>query len=453
MKALNALGPENISRCPGFEFRNTSVHPDSVHGKLRSFKPDICCYSVEHLDKVAIQRKKNEPSPSVHSARSSMIHAALFFELKSSPELDCFADPPDHVDRRSWKFVLNLSHLKDQELHKRVKTAFGQHVGYATDILARQHRHCCYSVSMSGTHARLIRWDRAGAIVSTSFDLLEQPSILCEFLWCFGRGGVAKRGYDLTIRAANATQQDIFKAAVTKHISYQLEDRDSATQQTALNEHYQPGSVVKLKMDCDGHPPDGRLRLLICRPVSYPLSPTGRGTRGYWAVDSDPPHDVYFLKDTWRYNRLGSFPSKKEGDIIRSLQAGHVPNVPQVKCDGDVLIRDEHLHYEDDRNVRTLRNDLRTWANLHACTQTDVIPADPQMTQTQNYLNADWVCGASHNGGRFLGRIAAHTHYRLVLKVAGYSLLSFTGTSELLHATYDAFKGESKRQRFSMKLR
>ncbi len=38
--------------------------------------------------------------------------------------------------------------------------------------------------------------------------------------------------------------------------------------------------------------------------------------------------------------------------------------------------------------------------------------------------------------------IAKRYHYRMVLGVAGYTLLRLRGTAELLHAGYDAFLGE-----------
>ncbi len=74
--------------------------------------------------------------------------------------------------------------------------------------------------------------------------------------------------------------------------------------------------------------------------------------------------------------------------------------------------------------------------------ETDDDAAWYQTTKTQHYLYADWVCGRSYNDGKFLARIVGHVHYRLVLAEAGYPLVRFTGTSELLHATYDAFRGE-----------
>ncbi len=443
---MNSPGPDKVTRCHGFIFKNTSNDADKAHGKLGSFKPDLCCYSIEH-DGVAELGYKADTD----IARSSMTHAALFVEVKSSVQLDSFMDPPANADRPMWKFVVDHNDNPNHTEAKDARQAFGQQVAYATEILACQHRHCCYSVSLSGTSAWLIRWDRAGAIVSTSFDLLQSPSILCEFIWCFGWIGDEGRGYDLTIETASKTEELIFKNAIERHLQEQLRHEDEKTRRSALAEHYQEGvrpdlvNVSRLKMMCPGGGNRSQtLTLLICRPVSYPLSPAGRGTRGYWAVDAEDPHEVFFLKDTWRYTHLGSTPARKEGDIICSLLAHAVPNVPEVKCHHDVLVTKHVLTRCDDGTVRLLLQNQRKFQielrNV-VCTQRYDVSATVQVTRTQDYLEAPWACGVDKFGGKIRGRIAGHTHYRLVLKQVGFPLIRFTGTAKLLRATHDALKG------------
>ena len=63
---------------------------------------------------------------------------------------------------------------------------------------------------------------------------------------------------------------------------------------------------------------------------------------------------------------------------------------------------------------------------------------NPQMTETQDYVGALWACG----GARRKHVIEKRIHYRLVLDTAGYTVLRCKGTSELLSATRDAFKGK-----------
>jgi hypothetical protein len=56
---------------------------------------------------------------------------------------------------------------------------------------------------------RFIRWDRAGAIVSESFDYIKSPHILVQFFWNYARLPSDRRGYDSTVSAAMGTVWDL----------------------------------------------------------------------------------------------------------------------------------------------------------------------------------------------------------------------------------------------------
>ncbi|OBZ73892.1 hypothetical protein A0H81_06308 [Grifola frondosa] len=59
----------------------------------------------------------------------------------------------------------------------------GQLISYAEMAMNRQHRTHLYSVFVMHQVRALIRWDRAGAVVSEKFDYRENPEILGEFFW------------------------------------------------------------------------------------------------------------------------------------------------------------------------------------------------------------------------------------------------------------------------------
>lgn len=82
---------------------------------------------------------------------------------------------------------------------------------------------------------------------------------------------------------------------------------------------------------------------LISRPVVTPLKLTGRGTRGYWAVETTTSR-VVFLKDTWRVESNGGV----EGDLLDHFNELGVRNVPAVVTYGDVpdYIPNEHENGE-----------------------------------------------------------------------------------------------------------
>ncbi len=319
---------------------------------MGSSKPDICCYAQQHLDKVP-------RSNSGTHKRADMGLAAFYFEIKASLAQDFFKDPPHDVNRSlsKWTFV-----RADPETN-RVRD-FGQAVNYAVETCKRQHRHFCFSVSISGAHARFIRWDRAGAIVTETFSLHAHPELLCDFLWCFAHVSDVERGYDLTVELADLDQEAIFRFQIEKHVRSQLPSSSAETIQKAVDEHYQQGvvTIVYLPGYTDASHEDRYV--LVSRPIAVPLSIVGRCTRTYWAYDSER-QGIVLLKDTWRYDvyeaddtsSSADYPIEREGEILDQLEEAGVRNVPSKVYHEDVpktsVVTDEStpgyvtIHYHE----------------------------------------------------------------------------------------------------------
>ena len=276
-------------------------------------KPHVCCFT-------------NDSSKIVRgcesSSRSEFGHAELFFEVKPNPAHDFFNESTYNHDPGDEASTVV------QDLNK----ALGQHIAYVTEVFARQFRVFFFTVSMAGSRARLLRWDRSGCIVSESFDIREQPDILCEFLWRFAHASEAGRGHDTTVHPAGADEESVFEELITQETALQLGVSDQSLQQ-AVQQHYERGKVMVIHVFDQGvgdEPPTVR-RFLISRPVVSPLSLSGKGTRGFWAVDV-LSRRVVFVKDTWRVG-----PSEgKEGDILKRMTELGVRNIPRVVVHGDV---------------------------------------------------------------------------------------------------------------------
>ncbi|OBZ71149.1 hypothetical protein A0H81_08673 [Grifola frondosa] len=339
------------SRCPGIIFMNTSNRVEYPN-KRGSMKPDVCGYTEQYTELVQVQGTTSK-------GHTQMGYADLFFEIKKLHELDFFSDPPPGstaAERQTFTFVLNRKNYS-QTNFQYAKDAFGQNVAYATEICARQHRCFCFSVSLAGPFARFIRWDRAGAIATESFNIREHPEYLCEFLWRYSHVSDQGRGYDMTVQMATKKEEALFKEAISRKVEEQLgplleksiTDYDKLTKrkkktskraalEDAIKEHYKAGVVTAVSMtgpDCGG----------ASREVLY------------------------------------------HGDILyEQWGAGY------GGCEGM-----------------------------------------SQLTRTHEFRDADWVCGQNH-------RVVKHAHYRLVEGTVGYGLERFSGTNELLHATYDVFQ-------------
>ncbi|KAH8093833.1 hypothetical protein DFH11DRAFT_1502834 [Phellopilus nigrolimitatus] len=372
--ALN-FGNMRNSRCPGVTFVNTSTLPENP-GKRGSLKPDISAYETSSLKDL----RRDDGKIPAHFG-----YMLLFAEVKAN--YDFFLDPPKGANPKEHSFILD--HIRDQTIRDRAKRALGQNVAYAVDICKRQHRSFCFSISVTGSRIRFLRWDRAGVIVSRSFDCLKEPELLSEFVWRFGRATDVQRGFDTTVFPTSEAQEVLFKSVVTAHVKKELE-LDGDKLETAVSRHYQAERVLRVKVYADKHT---HRDFLISRPIILPESMASRGTRGYWAVDAKTGK-IAFLKDVWR---TAVFGMNREGSIIRYLKGKKVRNIPEVLFHGDV--------------------------------------PDTQRTRTHEYLEEKWACIPEDRAMK----ITPHVHYRLALEEVGYGLEELNGTQELLLCTQDAY--------------
>ncbi|GBE84635.1 predicted protein [Sparassis crispa] len=401
-------------RCPGFTFTDTSTRSIN-QGKVGSMKPDVCCYASDVLNSV-----HKHPKTGKHVA--DLGYTDLFFELKRRK------DPPIVRLRSHHQFILNI---KNKTTLRQATEALGQNTAHATEAMARQHRSFYFSISLARTSARIIRWDRGGAIASEAFDLHQHPEPLCEFLWRYAHASESQRGYDPTVECATPDEEDLFRTAIERHVQIQLGLQAGDSLKKAVEEHYEPGIVAAIHIVDEGSENTVH-RLLVSRPVVSPLSMASRATRGYWAVSADGSSrgEVLFLKDTWRYDaeRL-----TKEGQILADLRGCGVQNIPLLAYHGDVPAQflpgagTKHRGDEDkvvDQTITGHRNEAED-------NQIDV-----QRTQTDVHQKAWWVC----LGDQPEIHLFPHVHYRLVLGTVGYGLQRFEGAEELLHGTYDAYE-------------
>ena len=234
-----------VTRCPGFTFYDTSGYADDSDPIGGGVKPDICLYHNAHLDKIRNGVKKPKDK------YSDMGFSALHFEVKATAGQDFFRDVTDEErlgkgGRGAFDWIVHQKDDHNTSLTKgdKARHDLGQTVAYATEACKRQHRRHYFTVSVSGSSIRFIRWDRAGAIVSEKFNILKHPELFCQFFWRFAHITDAERGYDLTVEPATPEQEETFRQAVEDHVIAQLGPSQKPSDlQTAVEEHYQPGAV------------------------------------------------------------------------------------------------------------------------------------------------------------------------------------------------------------------
>jgi hypothetical protein len=232
-----------------------------------------------------------------------MSRVEFVIEFKSGPKEDPFVDEPKLESTEE----LNLN--STEELNPFVcaegptHTVLGQLTAYATAVLSAQYRTHTFIVFIVGEYARLIRWDRGGAVVTKKIHFDKEPYLI-HFFVHYNMAQPEARGHDSTVGSAKPHEIGLAKAAVPE-----LAKANSFLAVTAS---------------------DGRF--IIRGPDAQPDVPVGRWTRTSFAYDVNNKRRV-ILKDSWR---IRADDIETEGKIYEILHANHVPNIPHFSCAGDV---------------------------------------------------------------------------------------------------------------------
>ncbi|KAF8174239.1 hypothetical protein BJ912DRAFT_61765 [Pholiota molesta] len=433
VEALN--GKESQPRCPGIKFCHTGDRSKDITG----LKMAICGYLEGGGNDIA--------SPGFVQ---TYVETELIDFACDNPQKD-----PENPDMEP-EFL--FSHIRNKTELERAQLGLGRQVSYVTEVCARQHRNFLFSVFITPTIARFLRWDRSGVVVSASFNYRTKPETLCDFLWRLGNMTHEQRGADISVTTASKDEEKIFTQAIRTHIKAQLGD-DYEQIEDELKRHYEPEMVTKIpvrkrmsikpvsadaELEGDnavavgdvvrtadterqvgkqtgatgGEKPARKAEIkeivtfdedaevtefLVSRPVMSPLSLASRGTRAYWAVHVKNK-TVHFLKDAWR---TAVEVLEVEGRILEKIAAEQVRNTPTVLCWSDVGPQGNPAY----------------------------------STKTSRYKgDTDWNKHWRSEERLKLIRLTNRVHYRQVTKEAGYTLEQMTGTLELLRGARDAFQ-------------
>ncbi|GBE86380.1 predicted protein [Sparassis crispa] len=368
---------EDAKLCPGYQCVLTANAPD----RDDKFKQKV---------DAALFLEKDAPT----DGRQHWARQAISFEFKKSS----MADDPFQDDKE------DLEHDSEQGNKNR-----GQIISYAAETFARQHRTFCFTVIILGNCARIIRWDRSGAVFTEKFDYKRKPFILGKFLWRFSHHSLEAQGYDPS--ATMVTEGSDYYNLMTQYANTKLTSGDYVREffKKSLEAGWPWWSLqVNDELPTPRDVEMGRLGVAVgahtaseapraTRPACYLVGKphfiadgmVGRGTRGYVALDCQTSKFV-FLKDSWRVDHEDI---EKEGEVLRRLNDVNVRNVPTLVCHGDVL---------------------------------------GQRTKTQDVWES--VYGSVPVGNR---PVKLHMHYRLVVEEVGHPLSDFKDGYELVSIMSD----------------
>lgn len=93
---------------------------------------------------------------------------------------------------------------------------YAQITRHAVKVQLHQHRNFLYAVYIWRQWARLMRWDRAGVVVSEPFNWLKDPEPILTLVYTLANGGLEAQGYDVSAQLATEAEVAVLRKMRTQ---------------------------------------------------------------------------------------------------------------------------------------------------------------------------------------------------------------------------------------------
>lgn len=203
---------------------------------------------------------------------------------------------------------------------------------YAREAFIHHQRTHLFQLLIVENQAHFIRWDRAGAIVSSASDYIEDPQPLVQFLWRFTHMTPRQSGWDMTACIPSTDELSRFQKAIEGWI-----ERCGGVESIQLTfgaEDTLDSEYPAYKINVEPGRIGTRQELIIQKPLVCSRDVLGRATRAYIAYNLQSD-EIVFFKDGWRTD---SEQNLAEDTIYAKLKRLGIPNTPRVLCAGDVAL-------------------------------------------------------------------------------------------------------------------
>lgn len=239
---------------------NASGHLDRRPATDIKKKPDVATYKED----VAISKDCTRYK-----------YADLIFEFKSGRrEADPFDDTAIKIaegEEVNYPFEIKA---------RRRKNCRGQIVFYARAWLSRQHRTHCYIVFIGDPHARIIRFDRSGGLVSAQLNYRTHSHLLLEFLWRFSQTSDEARNFDTTVGVL-PPNDPLVKIVQERLSKWRPASGSRRIFEMNIQERV-PKTVANVGSEINTRENSTKIReIYVWGALAIPDSVTGRATKGY----------------------------------------------------------------------------------------------------------------------------------------------------------------------------
>ncbi|PIL30438.1 hypothetical protein GSI_07625 [Ganoderma sinense ZZ0214-1] len=368
---------------PYHKSRGDHGNPEDTCNDIGIYPTTELAQRVTHFIKRDITRSRHKKELEEGSfGRRSWYWMAVLGEVKSENNQTCAfsmvptALLPPEVAQGAEPYISGNDHGEE---------GLGQLAEYMHNVLTHQHRCFAYGFYVQGKYARLLYFDRTGALLSEAFDWSETTSLLHDFVWKVAHMTPEQLGYDSTAQVVSESDLDLLRS---KMVPDELETLPTEVRQYVLNAFDctatrppkttdgedsttkgKKAAKAKAEVPLDEIPifkltvtssdplpdeafPDSpapsvpstaasttdtsaprEREFLVGRPHFAAGSLIGRCTRGYIALDIET-QTFCFLKDSWRPLVPGR--SRPEHLVYERLRSHQIRRIASLICGGDV---------------------------------------------------------------------------------------------------------------------
>ncbi|KAL4243817.1 hypothetical protein ABKN59_011405 [Abortiporus biennis] len=278
---------------------------------------------------------------------------------------------------------------------------------YAASQFTRQHRVFLFTICIFNSYARIVRWDRLGAVVSEPIHHHDDPCCFVDLFKRFSQMTDKQLGLDTSVTLANRVEEGLLLNAIREHLKESVKRNESLSIPDVEETFDESFPSYKIQVQVENQPLHS---YIVKKPFQSSSSLWGRSTRAYIAYGLSEKRLV-FLKDYWRPIRIGR---DSEGEIYDEFDESFKDD-PDVRQHLPTVIYGGDVRYKSGSSQKL---------------------GDVQETETENRLDSSRMC---------------LRHHRIIQEIA-FSLLDVTSSRDVVQIICDVvkiiiaiFKSKSKR--------
>ncbi|KAI0333442.1 hypothetical protein GY45DRAFT_1244915 [Cubamyces sp. BRFM 1775] len=402
-------------------------------------------------------------------------------------------EPRRHTRAVNWPDVRMLFHVEtggeehdpfhdlsnaSSSSRERRESLIGHLISDVHWVFLLQHRTFLYTLYINGDYLRVLRWNRAGIMVTRPVFYLDDPSVLPRLVWRLTHLTDEQQGLDTSVTRLQVGSEEYklmnelarpnpildipcneglelppfassdpipastASSSAARDASHRLPPDDDPRVFQYIREDFRRSLESVWPRYCIKVGEEGR-EFLVAKPVGSSEELFGRGCNCYIAVDRATRRLVW-LKDSWRPVDERSTP---EGAVLKTFVGDPKMSAPTLICHGYVGWSGATSRGETSTGLDAGVNpsSARKETSSESPNAEKIATADDgRVIGVKRAREEDSEPEAKKRTRRATSQLPAYAQYRLAVKEVGFDLERFTSSWQLVRLIFECIKTHSR---------